>query len=200
MRRISTPQMLAVTVMILIAAFSRLLTNYFHIWNFTPIIAMALFSGAQIRDKRLAFLIPLVAMIITDAFLGFYTGILVVYAALMIITAFGFLLQLPGKKQSVTNSETIDVPSTQKTYENGIRVIQVFLATLGSSLIFFLVTNFALLYPTVLYPHTWQGIISSYTAGLPFFKNAIAGDLIYSAILFGSFALLKSRFPRLATN
>ena len=93
MKKNFSQQFLIVTIMILVVAFSRLLTNEFQIWNFTPIIAMSLFSGAQIRDKRFAFLIPLIAMLITDAFLGFYTGILVTYCALMIITAFGFLLR-----------------------------------------------------------------------------------------------------------
>jgi hypothetical protein len=162
-------QFLLVTIMILAAAFSRLLTNYFHIWNFTPITAMALFSGALIHDKRFAFLIPLAAMIITDAFLGFYEGILAVYAALMLITLFGFLL------------------------ENRVKVIPVILASLGASFIFFLVTNFALIYPTFLYPHTWQGIIASYTAGIPFFKNAVIGDLIYSGILFGGYELVVKK-------
>ncbi|MEO5673228.1 MAG: DUF6580 family putative transport protein [Chitinophagales bacterium] len=173
MKKINSPEFILVCTMIVAAAFSRLLTNYFQLWNFTPVIAMALFSGAQIRDKRLAFMIPLTSMLITDAFLGFYEGILSVYAALMMITAFGFLLH------------------------NRIKFIPVLLATLGSSVIFFLVTNFALIYPSFLYPHTLQGIIASYTAGIPFFKNAVIGDLIYSGILFGSYELVfkKIRVP-----
>lgn len=166
MRKILTPQFLIIAIMILVAAFSRLLTNEFHVWNFTPIIAIALFSGAQIRDKRLSFLVPLIAMVITDAFLGFYQGILLVYASLMLITCFGFLLK------------------------NRIKVIPVILGSLGASCIFFLVTNFALLYPTMLYPHTWEGIMASYTAGIPFFRNAVIGDLIYTLILFGSYELV----------
>ena len=166
MKKVLTPQFLIITIMILAAAFSRLLTNAFHVWNFTPIIAMALFSGAEIQDKRMAFLIPLIAMVITDAFLGFYQGILVVYASLMLITCLGFLLK------------------------NRIKVIPVILGSIGASCIFFLVTNFALLYPTMLYPHTWQGIIASYTAGIPFFKNAVVGDFIYTIILFGSYELI----------
>jgi len=83
--------------------------------------------------------------------LGFMRGILVVYIALMLITAFGFILQ------------------------NRVRILPVTLATLGSSIIFYLVTNFALFYPTILYPHTWQGIMASYTAAMPFFKNAVGG-------------------------
>lgn len=169
MKKNFSPQFLILAIMILAAAFSRLLTNKFEIWNFTPIIAMSLFSGAEIRDKRFAFLVPLIAMLITDVFLGFYTGILVTYSALMIITAFGFLLR------------------------NRVNVFSVILGSLGASVIFFLVTNFALLYPTTLYPHTLQGIMASYTAGIPFFKNALAGDLIYSGILFGSYELVLKK-------
>ncbi|HYV93380.1 MAG TPA: DUF6580 family putative transport protein [Chitinophagales bacterium] len=170
MKKNFSPQFLIVTIMILLAAFSRLLTNKFEIWNFTPIIAMALFSGAEIRDKRLAFVIPLIAMLITDVFLGFYPGIAVVYGALMLITCLGFLLQ------------------------NRVNVVTVILGSLGSSVIFFLVTNFALVYPTVMYPHNLQGVIESYAQALKFYRDnnfsALYGDLIYSGILFGSYELI----------
>lgn len=170
MKKIFTPQLLIITLLIVLAAFSRLLTNYFHVWNFTPICALALFSGALIRDRRLAFLVPLFAMLVTDVFLGFYQGIAVVYVALALITLSGFLLQ------------------------NRIKVFTVILASLASSVIFFLVTNFGLFYPTSLYPHTWQGIIDSYVAGLLFYRennfSAVIGDLVYAGILFGSYELL----------
>jgi hypothetical protein len=169
MKKNFSKQFIIVSILILIAAFSRLLTNAFHIWNFTPITAMALFSGAEIRNKKFAFLIPLSAMIITDVFLGFYQGILVVYVALLLITLLGFILQ------------------------NRVNIISVVLASLGASAIFFIVTNFALFYPTMLYPHTWQGVIASYTAGIPFLKNAVIGDLLYSGILFGSYELILKK-------
>jgi hypothetical protein len=154
-------------LLVLLAAIVRLLTNYFHLWNFTPITAMALFCGATIRDKKLAFLIPLTTIILTDAVLGFYEGIWVVYAALLAITFLGFVLQ------------------------NRLKVIPVLLGSLGTSLIFYLVTNFALFYPTWMYPHSMEGITASYTAAIPFFRNALIGDLIFSGILFGSYALLS---------
>jgi hypothetical protein len=151
------------------AALMRLLTNYFSIWNFTPITAMALFSGAAMRDKRLAFLIPLAAMVITDAIIGFYSGIYVVYFSFLLITLLGFLLR------------------------NRINVVPVILGSLGASVIFYLITNFALFYPTWMYPHSITGIMSSYTAAIPFFRTAVAGDLIYSAILFGSYVFISRR-------
>ncbi|MFI5134865.1 MAG: DUF6580 family putative transport protein [Chitinophagales bacterium] len=165
---ISSPVALSICL-IVAAAVIRLLTNYFHIWNFTPITAMALFCGATVRDKKFAFIIPLIAIVLTDAIIGFYQGIFVVYFSLLLITLFGFLLQ------------------------NRIRIVPVLLGSLGASVIFYLVTNFALVYPPTMYPHTMEGIIDSYIAALPFFRNAIAGDLIYSAVLFGSFALLKRK-------
>jgi hypothetical protein len=160
-----------VAALIIVAALMRLLTNYFSIWNFTPITAMALFSGAVMRDKRLAFLIPLAALLITDAIIGFYSGIFVVYFSFLLITFFGFLLR------------------------NRISVVPVILGSLGASVIFYLVTNFALFYPTWMYPHNLTGIMSSYTAAIPFFRSAVAGDLIYSAILFGSYVLISRKLP-----
>jgi len=165
---ISSPVAISVCL-IIAAAVLRLLTNYFHIWNFTPITAMALFCGATIRDKKFAFIIPLIAIVLTDAIIGFYQGIFVTYFALLLITLFGFLLQ------------------------NRIRFLPVLLGSLGTSVIFYLVTNFALVYPTTLYPHTMQGILDSYVAAIPFFKNAIVGDLIFSALLFGSYAVLRRK-------
>ncbi|MBS1657056.1 MAG: hypothetical protein JST18_03045 [Bacteroidetes bacterium] len=164
-----------VTALILIAALMRLLTNYFSIWNFTPITAMALFSGAAMKDKRLAFLIPLAAMLITDAIIGFYSGVFVVYFALLLITLFGLILR------------------------NRIKVMPVILGSLGASVIFYLVTNFALFYPTWLYPHSITGIMSSYTAAIPFFRTAVAGDLIYSVLLFSSYVLISRRLTAAET-
>jgi len=167
MKKLFSSPLVLIVCLVVVAAILRLLTNYLHIWNFTPIIAMALFSGATIRDKKLAFIVPMSAIILTDAILGFYQGIFVTYFALILITAFGFLLQ------------------------NKIKVIPVLLGSLGASLIFYLVTNFALIYPTTLYPHTLDGVIDSYTLAIPFFKTAIAGDLIYTCLLFGSYAVLR---------
>lgn len=171
-RKIPIHLWLAVAL-ILIAAASRLVTNHFSLWNFTPITAIALFSGAVLADKRLAFLVPLCAMIATDAILGFYSGIFVVYFAFLLITCFGLLLR------------------------NRIKPLPVILSSVGASVIFYLVTNFALLYPTWLYPHTWTGIMSSYTVAIPFFRTALAGDLIYSIMLFGSYAVATSRIQSL---
>jgi hypothetical protein len=62
---------------------------------------------------------------------------------------------------------------------------KIIFSSLGASLVFFLVTNFAFLYST--YPHNLMGIIAAYTNGLPFFRGTVMGDLGYTAALFGAY-------------
>jgi hypothetical protein len=71
---------------VLIAALSRLLP---HPPNFAPITAMSLFAGAYFTRKQLAFLVPLLAMIISDFFLGFHVISIFVYMAFAFITLLG---------------------------------------------------------------------------------------------------------------
>lgn len=169
--QIRSPRFLVLTILIVCAALTRALPLLIpHIWNFTAIGALAIFSGAQFTDKRLAFIMPLAAMAISDLFIG--NGFsMVVYLAFTAMVLCGFLIR---KKVSASN---------------------VALSSIAGALIFFLVTNFALLYPVSLYPHNLQGVIASYIAALPFLNNMLAGNLLFSAVLFGSFYLLSKRYP-----
>ena len=69
--------------------------------------------------------------------------------------------------------------------------------SLVGSLLFFLVTNFGTWLGSTMYPQTGAGLVSAYTAGIPFFQNTVLGTLFYSVVLFGSFALLRRRIPAL---
>src|SRR5256886_17656815 len=60
-----------------------------HPWNFTPVGAMALFSGAVLKDRRLAFLVPLVALFAGDVFIGFHKLLPIVYASFLVNVAIG---------------------------------------------------------------------------------------------------------------
>lgn len=168
------PRFVLLFVMILAAALSRLLTNQLHLWNFTPIAATALFSAAFFRDKRMAFVIPVIAMLITDLFLGLHNGMWVIYLTLLLITYIGFSLR------------------------KNVRVLPVIGISLLSSVIFFIITNFAVWVFGTMYPHTWLGLSACYAAGIPFFGNTVAGDLFYCTVLFGGFALIARWFPQLA--
>lgn len=174
--KILNKQFLILSVMVLAASLSRMLTNELHLWNFTPIAAMALFSGAQFRDKKYAFLVPIAAMIITDAIIGFHPGVWDVYATLIVITLIGFTLR------------------------NNIRVLPIIGASLLSSLLFFTVTNFFVWVGAGLYPHTWAGLTACFAAGIPFFGNTIAGDLFYCGALFGGYELIRKYNPSLARS
>src|SRR5436190_6227621 len=138
-------------LLVALAASTRLIQ---HPSNFTAIGAMALFGGAMFRDKRLAFLLPLAAMLVTDAILGFHASMIPVYAC------FAFTVWL-GTKIRQNRS-----------------IVKIATASLLSSLVFFLVTNLPFWYADIsLYPLTAKGMMESYTAALPFFGNQLAGDL-----------------------
>jgi hypothetical protein len=157
------------SILILVATAFRLIA---HLPNFTPLGAIALFSGAMIANRFLAILIPFLALFISDLYIGLYGYEMIVpYIGFGLTILMGFFLR---KKAGI---------------------VHVFGTTMISSLVFFLFTNFALFYPTTLYPHSVDGIISSYLAGIPFLKNAILGDLFYASALFGSYYLITINVP-----
>ena len=144
-----------------------------HPWNFAPVGAMALFSGAIIRDRRLAFFFPLLALFAGDIFIGFHKLMPVVYASFAISVTIGLWLR------------------------NRRTVARISVATLFGAVQFFLVTNFAVWAFGLSYPRTGAGLLACYVAGVPFFGNTLAGDINYAALFFGGFALAERLFPAL---
>ncbi len=144
-----------------------------HPWNFTPVGAMALFSGAIIKDRRLAFAFPLLALFAGDLFVGFYQPgvMLLVYASFLLSVLIGRLL------------------CGRRTF------LRIAGATLLGSIQFFLVTNFAVWWLLNSYPKTAAGLVACYVAGLPFFGNTLASDALYVALFFGAFSLAENVFP-----
>jgi hypothetical protein len=155
-------------ILIVLAAALRIAP---HPWNFTPVGAMALFSGAALKDRRLAFLFPLLALFVGDIFIGFHKLIPIVYASFLINVAIGLWLR------------------DRRT------AVRISIATLFGAIQFFLVTNFAVWQFLSGYPHTATGLLTCYMAGIPFFWNTLAGDAFYAALLFGSFAFAERFFP-----
>lgn len=165
------PRLLVLISMILMAAASRLIP---HPPNVTSLTALALFGGAYFLDRRLAFLVPLTALFISDVVLGFYHHMEVVYLSFALIGAIGLLLQ----KRRTT--------------------LPIAVAALASSVLFFVLTNLGVWAFGALYPTTLEGLIACYVAAIPFFQNTLLGDLFYAAVLFGGFALLESQLPALS--
>ena len=163
---------------VLAAAIARLLP---HPPNVTPIAAMALFAGAYLTNRRVAFAFPLAAMLLSDVALGYFIyggkALLhsqpIVYACMLCTVAIGMLIS------------------------NRRSPVQIGSATLASSIFFYVVTNFAVWAGGHLYPHTAAGLVACYVAAIPFFRNSVIGDMAFAALLFSGFAFLERRLPSL---
>ena len=165
---------IGISLVVVAAAALRLLFNEFQIWNFNPLVAGCLFAGAKFSDKKFAFVVPFVVMLLTDWIIGFHAQMLPVYLSYAMIVGLGIVL---SRRESVVNT---------------------LFMSLGSSVLFFLVTNLTFWYAGLsLYPHTLSGQIASYTAALPFFKNALVGDLMFTTLMFGGWYLVTGVKPKL---
>lgn len=159
---------MAIIAAIIIAAGMRLIP---HPPNFSPVAAMALFSGAYLERRALGFLAPLGALFLSDIFLGFYPLIVVVYGSVALIVCLGWML---SPRRSAPN---------------------VALAAVSGSVLFYLITNFAVWAVSDMYPKTMAGLMACYAAAIPFFQNSLAGDLFFTAILFGGFTIAQRAVP-----
>ncbi len=159
--------------LILILAFARLIP---HPPNFTPIIAVALISGYFFKNINLSLLILLVAMLLSDLFIGFYENMIFVYASLLLIT---FVFHKISKKINYKN---------------------LFIYCFAGSLIFFIFSNFgvwALGSPGVLdvaYERNISGLVECYILAIPFFGNTFLSTLIFSYTAFLANSLYKKKF------
>ena len=151
--------LILIVTMIIVGFALRLLP---HPANFAPIMALALFSGLYL-PKRLNVIIPVVAMLLSDIFLGFYSLpiMFTVYSSFILVTVFGVWLK------------------KHKSFKNTVAT------TLAGSTIFFLVTNFSVWAFGTMYSHNFVGLMQSYYMALPFFRNSLMGDLFYVGIFIG---------------
>jgi hypothetical protein len=176
MNKQSTSTLIIAVVLIIAAALSRV---FMYPDNFSPIIGMAIFAGAVIKDRRLAFALPIFAMFLSDVLFevfsiapGFWGwGQLVGYGILALITIIAFSM----KK---------------------ISVLSVAGYSIGASLLFFFLSNSAFFVfdnPIYnLYPQNFSGYIASLVGGVPFLKTGIIADLVYSTVLFGTYYLVQN--------
>jgi len=155
-----------VVVLILLAAASRLIP---HPPNFAPVAAIGLFAGATL-DRRAAWLVPLAALLLSDLFIGFY------HPVSMFWNYLGFVACLLLGSGMLARTRSFG---------------RIGAAMLTSSVVFFALSNFGM-WASGYYPRTGAGLVACYTAALPFFRNTLASDVLYTAALFGGHALLRS--------
>ena len=178
---------LAFALLLIVGAFSRLIS--YNIAGFAPQMAMALFGGAVIKNKKWAFALPLLSLLFSDALLellfqtnlvvraGFYEGQWQVYLCFALVTLFGFLLR-------------------------NINLKNVLVFSISGSLLFFITSNFFVWIGGGGFgrPITFNGMLQCYYDGLAFYRdyglikgfiaNFILGDMIWSALLFGGYYLI----------
>lgn len=153
-------------VLVAIGVGGRLLP---HAWNFTPLIATTIFAGVYL-GKRYAFFLPIVTMLISDIFIGFYDPKIMasVYLSLALAGLIGYRFAKNKKLNTIV------------------------LSALISSTLFFLVTNGAVWFFGNMYDPGLTGLFQSYLAGIPFYRNMMLGDVIYTVSLFGIYELSLS--------
>jgi hypothetical protein len=187
----NTKNVLLCAFLIVAAVLSRIVNLEFHLWgNFACIGAISLFSGNIIKNKSYAYLIPLVAYFVSDLYImyaqgqqGFYgVSQFFVYGAMMLVVLLG-------------------------TKMGDAKAIKVFGFSLAGSAIFWLVSNFGVWFANVTMAETSPMHEAGLTLGftyfraLPFYNSfsselflgTFVGDLAYSTLLFGSYALLKNK-------
>jgi hypothetical protein len=159
-----------IVAMIVVAAASTLIP---HPPNFTPLAAIALFAGAKLNDLRLAFVVTIATLLLRDAIIGFHVLMPIVYAC------YAFNVWLGSR-----------VGSSQSP----ARVAAV---SIGGSIVFFVITNFAVWITLGAYDYSISGLSACYVAAIPYLRNTFASDLLYSMLMFGAFAIAQTRVPSL---
>lgn len=131
-----------------------------HAWNFTILGGLALFSGALFVRKWVSILVMFTTLILSDILIGFHGQMPLVYLAFFMLCALGIILSNRPSRALVLGTSVL------------------------GSLLFFVVTNFAVWFEGALYPQTLSGLIECYMMGIPFYQNQILGDVISTFILF----------------
>lgn len=169
------------TVLVLLAVVSRIINVETHWYGFAPVVAISLFSGALLKNKVYAYLLPLSAYFLSDLFMQFFTGTpgfygisqFFVYGAMIFVVLLGMKMKRP-------------------------KALRILGFTIGGSCIFWLVSNFGV-FIAGYYGFSFQGFIATYLMAIPFytptgttmFLNSFGGDLLFSGVLFGLYALIN---------
>lgn len=148
-----------------------------HPANFAPISAIALFAALYL-PRRYSLIIPTLAMFVSDVFIGFYSLpiMIAVYASFIIMGLIGLLVRKNKKFSTILSG------------------------TLIGSILFFLITNFAVWMFGTMYSHNFSGLLDSYIAAIPFFRNSLLGDLFYCGIMIGGYEFVLSLKTKVSLN
>jgi hypothetical protein len=168
--------------LVVIAALYRIIPN--RPLGFAPQIAIALFAGSVMKDKKYSFALPLLSMLISDVLYhinglteikGFYSGQWLNYLLFAGLTVFGF-------------------------YINKSKALQIAAGSLAAPTAYFLVSNFLVWMGGggFQHPKTFGGLMQTYIDGIPFYTGSIAATIVFAALLFGGYAVFSQKKPATA--
>tara|TARA_B110000967_G_scaffold171969_1_gene182755 strand:- start:251 stop:775 length:525 start_codon:yes stop_codon:yes gene_type:complete len=149
-----------VFLLIVVTSFSNVLLS--NIPNFSPVASVALFSGFYLSNKKIALLVPIICMLISDYFIGFHSLMWAVYLSFSATVVIGFLMKKANGKL-------------------------IFLNSIFSAVLFFIITNFAVWASGSFYSKDFTGLLTCFSMGIPFLKNTLLSAVIFSSILFGGY-------------
>lgn len=165
------------------AAFTRVIP---HMPNFSPMDAITLFAAAHFARQWQAFVIPFAAMWLSSLFIDN-----VIYASPK-----SFVWMYPGFHWQYLGYALIAILGLI-IFRKGISGLKIAGAGLSAGFIFFLVSNFGVWMRDGLYTQDLTGLVACYTAAIPFYRGTLFGDIFYTTVLFGGFALMSRRFSAL---
>ena len=151
---------------IILLAVARLLP---HPPNFTPILGMAVFSGAIISRRLVAYSIPLAAMFLSDLYLGLHSSIPIIYFSLAVCVLIGTFI------------------------EARVTILNSILSISFGVLAFFLITNFMVWYGSGMYESSISGLLTCYFMGLPFVQNTFISSILYGMGAFLIYDIINKR-------
>lgn len=144
-----------------------------HPDNVTPVMAIALFGGACFSNRLFAFIVPITGMLISDLIIGMHNTLPYVYGSMILTVCIGLIIK------------------------NKTTVLSVVAASVISSVLFFIITNFGVWATyTALTPSLT--LTDTYLLGIPFFRNELLGTLLYNSVLFGGLYFAGKKFPQFA--
>jgi len=165
-------------ILIIVAAVYRV--TPLREYGFAPHIAMALFGGAVIKDRKWAFALPLFSMFVSDALYeilyqngmssiqGFYSGQWLNYLVFASVVVVGFFMKR-------------------------ITIVNIFIYSLIAPTWFFLLSNFTVWLGAKTIPQTWAGLMETFALGVPFYRQSIFATILFSAVFFGAYYLLNRK-------
>lgn len=153
-------------VLIVLVTFGALYRVVPHAWNFTPVVAIGLFSGWYYKNLGIKLVAPLLSLFLSDLWLGFYDGMIWNYLSIVLTSVgIGCLLS--------------------------IKVVMgyVALGAVGASVCYFILSNFFVWLLSGMYSQNVSGLLLCYEMAIPFYQNALIGDLGFSLLIFGAYKI-----------